>query len=177
MSATYRLLRVTVTASSAGVPVLTPTPTPAPTQKPKPKPARPTTSHFSFSDIAAGRPRLRFTLTAGDNADPIKSIAVEAPHGIGFTQQTNNAGSGISVSTPAGKQLKYQPKISHQQLTITLAHSANSVRVKIIKPAITASETLVRKAKHNQVKKLRFVVKVTDTAKTTTKLTLKNVKR
>jgi streptogramin lyase len=176
VSATYRLLRATVLATSAGVPVLAPTPTPSPTPTPKPKPGRPTASHVSVSNIATASPRLSFTVTAGDNADPIKSIAVESPHGIGFTQQTNNPASGISVSTPAGEQLKYHPKISHRQLTITLANNANSVRVKIIKPAITVTKTLARQAKHNQVKKLRFVVKVTDTAKITTKLTLRNVK-
>ena len=174
-TATYRLLRVTVIATSAGLPVSAPIPTPTPAPKPKPMPGRPTTSHVSFSNLAT-RPRLSFTLTAGDHAAPIKSITVEPSRGIRFTRHMKKLASGIGVSTPAGEQLKFHPNVSHGQLTITLSHNANSVRVKIIKPAITATKALARKAKHNPVKKPRFVVKVTDTAKTTTKLTLKNAK-
>ena len=91
----------------------------------------PTASHVSFSNIAAS-PRLSFTLAAGDNAAPIKSIAVEPPRGIAFSHRT----------------------------------------MKIITPAIAVTKALARKAKHNHVNKLRFVVKVNDSAKTTSKLTL-----
>ena len=155
-TATYRLLRVTVIATSAGLPVSAPVPTPTPAPKPKPMPGRPTTSHVSFSNLAT-RPRLSFTLTAGDHAAPIKSITVEPSRGIRFTRHMKKLASGVVVSTPAGEQLKFHPNVSHGQLTITLSHNANSVRVKIIKPAITATKALARKAKHNPVKKPRFV--------------------
>ena len=61
-------------------------------------------------------------------------------------------------------------------LTITLAAAASTVQVKIAKSAITFTKALAHKAQHKQVKKLSFGLKVTDSGKTTTKLTLKNVK-
>ena len=61
-------------------------------------------------------------------------------------------------------------------LTITLAATASTVQVRIAKSAIAVTKTLAREAKRQRVKKLSFRLRVTDSAKTTTKLTLKNVK-
>ena len=61
-------------------------------------------------------------------------------------------------------------------LTLTLEATASTVHVKIAKSAIAVTKTLARKAKHDQVKKLSFGLRITDSAKTITKLTLKNVK-
>jgi streptogramin lyase len=180
VDATYPLVRVTVAATSAGVKVLAPppapTPTPTPTPTPKPKPGKPTSSRASFSNVTTASPTLSFTVTAGDNAEPIKSIAVEPPRGISFTRRTARLARAISIKTPSGRQLKFNAKVSHGMLTITLAATARTVQVRIAKSAIAVSKTLVRKAKHKQVKKLSFGLRVTDSAKTTTKLKLKNVK-
>ena len=182
VTATYPLIRVTVTATSAGVTVVapapspTPTPTPAPTPTPKPKPGKPTTAQASFSNITAASPTLSFTVTAGDHAEPIKSITVDPPRGISFTHNTAHLARGISIQTPSGRRLKFNAKVSHGMLTLTLAATASTVHVKIAKSAIAVTKTLARKAKHNQVKKLSFGLRITDSAKTITKLTLKNVK-
>jgi len=61
-------------------------------------------------------------------------------------------------------------------LTITLAATASIAEVRIAKSAIAVTQTLAREAKHKRVRKLSFGLKVTDSAKTTTKLTLKNIK-
>ena len=61
-------------------------------------------------------------------------------------------------------------------LTITLAATASTVQVRIAKSAITVTRSLARKARHKQLKKLSFGLKITDSANITTKLTLKNVK-
>jgi streptogramin lyase len=178
VNATYPLVRVTVAATSAGVKVLAPppAPTPMPTPPPTPKPGKPTTSQASFSNITAASPTLSFTVTAGDHAEPIKSITVEPPRGISFTHKTARLTRGISIKTPSGRRLKFTAKVSHGMLTITLAATASIVQVRIAKSAIAVTKTLARKAKHKQVKKLSFGLRVTDSAKTTTKLTLKNVK-
>jgi hypothetical protein len=167
-----------VAATSAGVKVLAPppAPTPMPTPPPTPKPGKPTTSQASFSNITAASPTLSFTVTAGDHAEPIKSITVEPPRGISFTHKTARLTRGISIKTPSGRRLKFTAKVSHGMLTITLAATASIVQVRIAKSAIAVTKTLARKAKHKQVKKLSFGLRVTDSAKTTTKLTLKNVK-
>jgi len=185
VNAFYPLVRVTVTATSAGVKVLapappaTPTPTSAPTPTtaptPTPKPGKPTTSQASFSNITAASPTLSFTVTAGDNAEPIKSITVAPPRGISFTHNTARLATGISIKTPSGKRLKFNAKISHGKLTITLATASSTAEVRIAKSAIRVTKTLAREAKHKQVRKVSFGLKVTDSTKTTTKLTLKNV--
>ncbi len=184
VTATYPLVRVTVTATSAGVKVLvpapspipTPTPTPTPTSTPIPNPDKPTASQASFSNITAASPTLSFTVTAGDNAKPIKSITVEPPRGISFTHNTARLATGISIRTPSGRRPKFNAKVSHGMLTITLAATVSTVRVRIAKSAIAVTKALAREAKHKQLKRLSFGLRVTDSAKTTTKLTLKNVK-
>ena len=176
VTASYLLLRVTITASSAGMTVLAPTPiptsTPTPTSAPTraPRPGMPTASHISLSGIAAGNPKLSFTLTAGHNAKPIKSIAVKPLGGISFTGKTTHLANGISITTPAGKQLKFTARIRRDTLTITLAGTATSVQVKIARPAITLTKSLASKTHNKRTHELDFVVKVTNSANTTTRL-------
>ena len=115
-------------------------------------------------------------MSAGGNAEPIKSITVEPPRGISFTHNTARLARGISVKSPSGRRLKFRARASRGMLTITLAATASTAEVRIAKSAIAVTKTLAREAKHKRVKKLSFGLKVTDSAKTTTKLTLKNVK-
>ena len=172
VTATYRLLGVIVSATSAGVEVLAPAP------PPPPKPRKPTTSDASLSGIAGASPTVGFTLTAGSNANPVKSIVVDLPSGISFSRNAESVAKGIALSGPGVKRLKFKTYVSHGMLTITLASTVTKVQVTIASPAIAVSKSLASKVKHRQVKTLSFIVKVTDSAKTTTtlRLTLTNLK-
>ena len=181
VTATYRLLGVIVSATSAGVEVLAPAPPPPPkpgkpAPPPPPKPGKPTTSDASLSGIAGASPTVSFTLTAGSNANPVKSIVVDLPSGISFSRKAESLAQGIVLSGPGAKRLNSKTNISHGILTIMLASTVTKVQVTIASPAIAVSKSLASKVKHRQVKTLSFVVKVTDSAKTTTTLTLANLK-
>ncbi len=170
VAVTYPLLRVTESASSAGVEVLAPTTISPPAQKA----GKPTASHVSLLRITMANPQISFTLTAG--AHPIKSIVVDLPRGISFTHKLRRLEKGITLNRPHAKRLKFTTKLSHRDLTITLASTATAVRVRIASPAITVSKRLARNIRHTRVKKLGLLVKVTDSADTTTKLRLENLK-
>ena len=172
VAVTYPLLHVTESATSAGVEVLAPMLIGPAAQKP----GKPTASDVLLLRIATANPQIAFTLTAGAHAHPIKSIVVELPRGISFTHKLKRLDGGIIVNRPHAKRLKFTAKISDRELTTTLASTATALRVRIASPAITVSRRLVHNIRHARVKKLSFLVKVTDSANTTTKLTLENVK-
>ena len=170
VAVTYPLLGVTESATSAGVKVLAPTTVAPPGQKP----GKPTASHVSLLRIATANPQISFTLIAG--AHPIKSIVVDLPPGISFTHKLKRLAQGIALNRLHAKRLKFTTSLSHRDLTIRLASTATAIRVGIASPAITVSRRLVRNIRHTRVKKLSFLVKVTDSADTTTKLALENLK-
>jgi hypothetical protein len=123
-----------------------------------------------LSGIAAGNPTLSFTLTAGHNAAPIKSIAIKPPRGITFTDTTKHLANGIRIKTLAGKQLKFTARLRRGMLTITLAGAATGVQVKVARPAIAVMKSRATKTRHKHAHRLNFVVKVTNSARATTKL-------
>ena len=134
---------------------------------------KPTTSGTSLGGLVKSKPKFAFTAIEGKNAKPIKTITVSLPSGLSFSSKAKSLKKGIIVKG-AGK---FTYKVSHGVLTITLSSPASMAQVTLESPAVSVSSKLAKSVKA-QIKKhkvtaLSFKVKVTDSGKTTTTLTLK----
>jgi hypothetical protein len=128
---------------------------------------RPSISHVSLSGIARREAKLKFSLNSGANAPAIRRIRISLPKGLGFSKHRRKLIKGISVKNASGRRLKFSAKRDHG-LQITLRSPATKVKVTIGPPAITVTRHLARAVKHKKVKRLKLVVKVTDTSNKTT---------
>ena len=137
---------------------------------------KPSESHASLSGLAKRKAKLSFTVKAGSNAAPIKTISVSLPRGLTFARQTKKLTNGITLKDANGKRLKFTAKRSHGTLQIKLKSPASTIRVTIRGPAITVTAKLANAVKHKKTKKLTVVLKVTDASNTTTRLSLNKLK-
>ena len=133
---------------------------------------RPQVAGATLSGLAARRAKLAFTLAAGSNSAPLEKIAVRLSQGLGFSRVRRRLLAGISLRGAGAKRLKFTAAVGHGVLTITLKKPASEVEVAIGRPTITVSRALAGKVDAGKNVKLRVLVTATDTAKTTTHLTL-----
>ena len=139
---------------------------------PPPKPGKPRFSAVALRGIAKHRPALKFTLSAGSNAAPLKTLAVSLPRGLSFAHRARSLAKGIVVKS-AGKRVKFKARVAHGTLTITLNRVAAKVTVTIVRPAISAGNGLASKVQRHKIKRLSLGFRLTDAAKRQTRLTAK----
>ncbi len=103
-------------------------------------PGSPSARSVSLSGLTIGRPRLRFTLDAGQNAAPIRSFRLSLPRGLRFIPHRTGYTSGVSISAPA-QRVRLRP----DTLTVTLRRPAQSLAIKLIRPAFNEQNSLTAK--------------------------------
>ena len=91
------------------------------------KPGPPSATNISLSGMAISRPKLRFTLHAGQSASPIHTLQLTLPRGLRFTHHPRAV--RISVATQ-------HVKLSPGTLTATLRPPSQTVAITIAGPAI-----------------------------------------
>ena len=91
------------------------------------KPGPPSASNVSLSGMATGKPKLRFTLRAGQSAAPIRTLQLTLPRGLRFHNHPRAV--RISVATQ-------HVKLTPGTLTATLRPWSESVAITIAGPAI-----------------------------------------
>ena len=137
------------------------------------KPGSPTSSGDSLGNLSKRKAKLSFKLAAGSFAPPIKSFSVSLPGGLSFAKKAKTLGKGIVLKGANGKQAKYSLKLSRGVLTISLKSPQTNLSFSIAPPATSVSSSLAGKVRNRKVKKLSVIVKVVNTSRATTRLTLK----
>jgi hypothetical protein len=132
---------------------------------PKVKVGAPTVSDGSLTGVGRGHPKLSFKVTAGTNAPELRSVTLSVPAGIHIVAKGLKKGAWLSGAT-----LKYA-SVSHGRLLITFGPSVGFT-VTIAGKAITASKSLVKKAKRHKLRKLSGSLSATDTSGKSTRLKL-----
>ena len=97
------------------------------------KPGPPTATNVSLSGLETGKPRLRFTLHAGQSAAPIHTLRLTLPRGLRFLHHPH----ALRISVPA-QQVKLRPAT----LTATLRRPTQNVAITIADPAISELKPL-----------------------------------
>jgi len=141
-------------------------------------PAKPTVSGASLRGLVARSARFAFTVKEGTDAKPIKRIALGLPKGLTFPRSKASLVKGIVVRAGAhAKKAKFTAGVSHGVLTITLSSPTTKAEITVQRPALAVSSKLARSVKtqlrRKKVDALRFAFRLTDSAKTATRLTLR----
>jgi subtilase family serine protease len=133
----------------------------------------PTDSHASLGGLAAGHPKLSFTITSGTNAPAISTITIALPRGLSFSHKAKAVAANVGAKGPRGNRLKLTTKLSHGVLTIRLKTATTQARVTIAYPAIRASAGLIKKARRKRAGTLGVTIHVSDSSHQTTALSLR----
>jgi kumamolisin len=133
---------------------------------------RATVKSDKLSGIPTRKPKLSVTFEAGTNAPALKSVSVTLPNGLSFANKAKSLAKGIGVKD-GGKKVKFKAKVQRGRLTITFKTSQRTATITIGKPAISVSRSLASKVKHHKIKRLSVGLRATDTANTTTKISIK----
>jgi hypothetical protein len=134
---------------------------------------RPAASRASLRGLVRNKAKLAFTVNEGTNAKPIKTIKIGLPRGISFSNSKTTLKQGILVKR--GGRFNY--KLSHGVLTITLSSAASKPAVTLESPAISVSPQLAKNVKAQLKKKkvsaLDFKLRFTDSGGTASTFPLK----
>lgn len=132
---------------------------------------RPSIQHATLTGLTQGRPKLRFTLAAGNGAPKLSGFTVTAPSGLRFVKHRVHGRmtlTGISVS---GAKIK-SASLQHGRLVVRLRRAVARLTVTIGPRALSESSALRSKARKGTLKSLRLRVTVRNTKNKTTKLSL-----
>ena len=142
------------------------------------EPGAPSAGSASLSGLSSAKPKLRFTLDAGQGAAPIRSFELNPPSGLRLARDRTGRATGVHITGP-------QPtvKIRDGTLTATLRSPVESLYVTITPPALIERQNLIASAQrirtynttHRRKRVLTMHVRcvVTDAAGHRTPLTLK----
>lgn len=147
--------------------------------------AKPTVSG-STSGLASGHPGLKFTVTRGQGAPNIATVAVGVPGGLRFSHAaivthrtctikgkkksctTTTLIKGLGISGARAKSVA----IRGGRLVITLTKPAGRFTIIAVGPLVSETKSLQTKVKKHRVKSLKFSLKVTDATKAATTVSL-----
>jgi hypothetical protein len=140
-------------------------------------PGPPAARKVSLTGVGRGKPKLRFTVDAGEGAASIRSLRLGLPRGLHFTTTPHDRARGVHTTAPAHATL------TGHQLTLALKHAVGSLSVTITPPGLSANASLVTRARtispynqHHQQKRrltLRARCTVRDAAGRLARLDLK----
>jgi hypothetical protein len=127
------------------------------------------TATGSFKGLRNGKPKLKLTITHGNNAPGIKSFSIKLPGGLSFKCKVKkNKCKGLSVSDKVTSL-----KVSGNKLVIKLKSAAASVSVTAAGPLLKETNALKNKVRKKKVKNLSVNLNLTDANGTTTAIKLK----
>jgi subtilase family serine protease len=125
------------------------------------KPTKPALNKPRFSGLGQRKPKLTFTVAAGQYAPALKSISIGLPKGLGFDKARKTLGRGIVVKHN-GQKVKFSERVKHGVLTITFVTTQTSASLTLSRPTITITQSEALKIKHHKVKKLTVRLTTTD---------------
>ena len=149
--------------------------------------AVPPTASGSTSGLAAGHPKLSFTVTHGKGAANIQSLTVGLPSGLKFSRSaitthktcTTKKGKKKCTTTTLTKGLGIKGAsaktvaLKGGKLVITLKKPAANVTITLSGPILTESKSLQTNVKKHKTKSLTVGLKVTDAKKVNSSVPLK----
>jgi hypothetical protein len=146
--------------------------------------AKPTASG-SASGLASGHPKLGITVSQGQGAATVASLAVGLPAGLKIARSAITTSptcvtkhgrkncttpiKGLGVSGASVKSVA----LKGGTLVVTLKKPAASVAVSVSGPVLTETSSLQSRVKAHKVKSVTVTLKVIDTKRTTTSLPVK----
>jgi hypothetical protein len=101
-----------------------------------------TVTRDTLSGVAKRAPTLRIVLTAGADAPAFKSFVLAMPRGLSFSGSATTLADHVVVWSATGKPLESVAKVSHGELTITLAAATRKVLITVASPALAATKAL-----------------------------------
>ncbi len=137
----------------------------------------------AVSGLADRHPKLELTVTHGVNAPRVAAISLDLPLGLSFYRgavvrdsicagdvcATTISIHGLGVTGAAVASAR----LTGGKLLVALDKGASRLQTTTLGPLLTESKALARKISEGQIKALEASVKITDTDRTTTVLTLK----
>jgi hypothetical protein len=130
---------------------------------------KPALSRVTLTRVAAARPRLSFTLTAGRDAPKLTSVTVTLPRGLRFTRSH----ATVTVTGRGNRRVRYTVSLQHGALVLKMRGPAQQVHVTITYPRLRAGGSLVSSLARHRASRVGLTVRATDALKLTTRLTAK----
>lgn len=122
--------------------------------------AAPHVGRVSLSGVAASRPKLRFTVSAGAGGPAIKQVTIAVPSGLGFRRA-----SAITISGAGGRQIRFHAHAGGRKLTLTLRSASSRFTVTVSYPALRAGGALGSRVRRGGTRVLRIEIITTDSAR------------
>jgi FG-GAP repeat len=141
-------------------------------------PGAPAIRNGSLSAVGSGKPKLDFTLTAGEGAAPIESLMLRLPLGLRCAQQPIGRGRGIKTSAPTRSRT-----CTGRAFSIALRRASDNLTMTIRAPGLVAEPSLIHRIQqigvynrhHASKHTLALTIRITaiDTTHHTTPLVLR----
>ena len=130
----------------------------------------PAAAAVQLSGLTHGAPRLSFAVASGRNGAPVRALAIRSSSSISFAARP---GAGITVTDASGHRLGFTARSVHGVLTVTLKRPVSRLRVAIGPRALHVSRGLTAQVASHRAPRLVLRVDALDTARQTTRLTLR----
>lgn len=130
---------------------------------------KPSLWRLSLSGVKRSRPMLAFTVNSGRNAPALKSLRIRLEGGVRFGRKPRR----ITLTGPNGKRVSFSASVRRGVLTIILRSAKTGVRIRLGYPALTATRSESRAARHGRAEKLTVTVSAIDGIGRTTQLAAK----
>jgi hypothetical protein len=129
---------------------------------------RPRFTGVTLTGVVRLRSKLRFTLTAGRFAPPVKAAAITLPRGMSFASGASLA-RGLLVKV-GPRRARHRATLGHGVLTVTLRRAAGSVFVSAGGPALRTRRTLASKVRRRKLEWARVGLRAIDSEHHSTRL-------
>ncbi|MFZ1996397.1 MAG: protease pro-enzyme activation domain-containing protein, partial [Solirubrobacteraceae bacterium] len=130
-------------------------------------PTKPREKAAKFTGLGKGKPKLTFSVNAGQFAPALKSVQIKLPGGLSFARKAKSLAKGITVKS-GSRKMKFAAKVKGGGLLITFKSAVTSASVTLVGPTITISRSEASKIRRHKVKKLTISLKTTDASNKTT---------
>jgi subtilase family serine protease len=128
---------------------------------------KPKATGVALTGVGGRRSRLRFTMTAGLFAPPLKAVAVTLPRGLSFASGRSIA-RGLLV-TVGRHRVRHLATLRRGMLTVTLRHVAGRVFVSVGGPAVRTSPTLASLVRRHRLERTRIALRAIDSGRHSTR--------
>jgi len=130
-----------------------------------------TVSHGSLSRLAAGKPRLRFSVSGGtqtakpNTATLLRSLSIELPAGLSFVKSAKTLTRDIVALAPSAavgaERLTFKITGHGQTITLTFKTPAPDAQLTISSGALHVTSRLIKRVRKGKVKSLTVEITAT----------------
>jgi subtilase family serine protease len=119
----------------------------------------PSVAHVALSGVAAGRPKLAFTVTAGRKAPWLKAISIRLSSGLSFARTARR----VTIAF-GGRRLAFSSRLVGGRLRVLLAAPVWRIRVTIATGAIRTTARLAANVQRQRHPVVAIAVMTTDSS-------------